>query len=146
MNIMKTVLTLIAFSLVSSVVLAAEKFPSVIVTSSGEYEIIVDGKRYRNDKRISLNSLKKGKHYIDVFKRKKGLFNSRYYLVSSKTFELGNKDLHIDVNNSGYITIGKQGKGWDGDYWWRNKDKKDRGMKGDDDEKYVFGDKRRNRN
>jgi hypothetical protein len=40
------------------------------------------------------------------------------------------KDLHIDVNFSGYITIGKQEKGWDGDYWQRNgakpvKDNKD---------------------
>jgi hypothetical protein len=55
-----------------------------------------------------------------VFQKKKGLFGSKYKLVSSKQFELGNKDLDIDVNVSGYITIGKQGKGWDGDYWLRN--------------------------
>lgn len=146
MNFMKTVLTLIAFSLVSSVVLAAERFPSVTVTSTGDYEIIVDGKRFRNDKHISLNGLKKGKHYIDVFKKKRGLFNNRYELVSSKVFELGNKDLHINVNRSGYIVIGKQGKGWDGDYWWRNKDKKDRGMKDEDDDKFIFGNKRSRRN
>jgi hypothetical protein len=42
--------------------------------------------------------------------------------VSSKQFELVNKDLDIDVNFSGYITIGKQGKGWDGDQWY-NQDK-----------------------
>jgi hypothetical protein len=55
-----------------------------------------------------------------VFKKRKGLFGSKYKLVSSKQFELGNKDLDIDVNSSGYIIIGKQGKGWDGDYWLRN--------------------------
>jgi hypothetical protein len=69
-----------------------------------------------------LNDLQKGTHYIDVWKKKKGLFGSKYKLVSSKQFELVNKDLDIDVNFSGYITIGKQGKGWDGDQWY-NQDK-----------------------
>lgn len=117
---MKTIFTLVAFSCITSLAVAGEKHPEVKVTSSGEYIIIVDGKRFNNEKKISLTGLKKGTHYIDVFKKKKGLFGSKYKLVSSKQFELGNKDLDIDVNFSGYITIGKQGKGWDGDYWLRN--------------------------
>ena len=117
---MKTIFTLVAFSLIGSFAVAGEKHPEVKVTSNGEYIIIVDGKRFNNEKKISLTGLKKGTHYIDVFKKKKGLFGSKYKLVSSKQFELGNKDLDIDVNFSGYITIGKQGKGWDGDYWLRN--------------------------
>ena len=117
---MKTIFTLIAFSFISSVALAGKKGPSLTVTSTGEYVIIVDGKRFNNEKKISLTDLKKGTHYIDVFKKRKGLFGSKYKLVSSKQFELTNKDLHIDVNFSGYITIGKQEKGWDGDYWRRN--------------------------
>ncbi len=121
---MKTILTLIAFSFISSVALAGEKNPSLTVTSTGEYLIIVDGKQFKNEKKISLTGLKKGTHYIDVFKKKKGLFGSKYKLVSSKQFEIGNKDLDIDVNFSGYITIGKQGKGWDGDHWLRNGAKK----------------------
>jgi len=119
---MKTIFTLIAFISISSVALAGEKHPSVTVTSTGEFKIIVDGKQFNNDKKISLNGLQKGTHYIDVWKKKKGLFGSKYKLVSSKQFELGNKDLDIDVNFSGYITIGKQGKGWDGDKWY-NQDK-----------------------
>ena len=127
---MKTILTLIAFSFISSVALAGEKNPSLTVTSTGEYLIIVDGKQFKKEKKISLTGLKKGTHYIDVFKKKKGLFGSKYKLISSKQFEMGNKDLDIDVNFSGYITIGKQGKGWDGDHWLRNgarkgKDNKD---------------------
>jgi hypothetical protein len=125
---MKTIFTLITFSFISSFALAGEKFPEVKVTSTGEYVIIVDGKRFDNDKKILLKDMKKGTHYIDVFKKKKGLFGSKYKLVSSKQFELGNKDLDIDVNFSGYITIGKQEKGWDGDYWQRHgatKDNKD---------------------
>ena len=117
---MKTIFTLLAFSFIGPFAVAGEKHPEVKVTSNGEYIIIVDGKRFNNEKKISLTGLKKGTHYIDVFKKKKGLFGSKYKLVSSKQFELGTKDLDIDVNFSGYITIGKQGKGWDGDYWLRN--------------------------
>jgi len=119
---MKTILTLIAFISLSSVALAGEKHPSVTVTSTGEYKIVIDGKQFNNEKKVSLNDMKKGTHYIDVWKKKKGLFGSKYKLVSSKQFELANKDLGIDVNFSGYITIGKQGKGWDGDKW-NNQDK-----------------------
>ena len=120
---MKTILTLIAFISISSVALAGEKHPSLTVTSTGEFKIVIDGKQYNNEKKVSLNGLQKGTHYIDVWKKKKGLFGSKYKLVSSKQFELANKDLDIDVNFSGYITIGKQGKGWDGDYWLNKDDK-----------------------
>jgi len=115
-------MTLIAFISISSVALAGEKHPSVTVTSTGDFKIVVDGKQFNNDKKISLNGLQKGTHYIDIWKKKKGLFGSKYKLVSSKQFELANKDLDIDVNFSGYITIGKQGKGWDGDKLY-NQDK-----------------------
>ena len=117
---MKTIFTLIAFSFISTAVLAGAKPPTLTVTSTGEYVIIIDGKRFNNEKKIALKDLQKGTHFIDVFKKRKGLFGSKYKLVSSKQFELEKNDLHIDVNFSGYITIGKQEKGWDGDYWRRN--------------------------
>jgi len=119
---MKTILTLIAFISISSVALAGEKHPSITVTSTGEFKIVIDGKQFNNEKKVSLTDLQKGTHYIDVWKKKKGLFGSKYKLVSSKQFVLVNKDLDIGVNFSGYITIGKQGKGWDGDQWY-NQDK-----------------------
>lgn len=128
---MKTIFTLIAFSVISSAVLAGEKHPTLTVTSTGEYVIIIDGKRFDNEKKISLKDMEKGKHYIDVFKKRKALFGSRHKLVSSKQFELGKNDLHIDVNFSGYITIGQQEKGWDGDYWRRNGAKKGKDNKDD---------------
>ena len=119
---MKTIFTLIAFISISSVALAGEKHPSITVTSTGEFKIVIDGKQFNNEKKVSLTDLQKGTHYIDVWKKKKGLFGSKYKLVSSKQFVLVNKDLDIDINFSGYITIGKQGKGWDGDQWY-NQDK-----------------------
>jgi hypothetical protein len=121
---MKTILTLITFSFVSLLAVAGEKYPEVKVTSTGEYLIIVDGKQYKNEKKILLKDMKQGTRYIDVFKKKKGLLGSKYKLVSSKQFEIRKKDLDIDVNTSGYITIGKQGKGWDGDHWLRKNNNK----------------------
>lgn len=129
---MKTILTLISFITISSAAFAGGKNPSVTVTSTGEYTIVVDGKRFNNEKKISLTDLKKGTHYIDVWKKKKGLFGGKLKLVSSKQFELTKNDLHIDVNFSGYITIGDQVKGWDGDYWRNNPNKgKDDGKNND---------------
>jgi len=119
---MKTIFTLITFSFISVFALAAEKNPDVKVISTGEYLIIVDGKQYKNEKKILLKDMQKGIHYIDVFKKKKGLFGSKYKLVSSKQFEIGKKDLDIDVNASGYIKIGKDDD-WDGDQWHKNRDK-----------------------
>lgn len=121
---MKTIFTLITFSLISLFALAGEKKPELKVTSTGDYLIIIDGKQYKNEKKILLKDMNQGIHYIDVFKKKKGLFGSKYKLVSSKQFEIGKKDLDIDVNTSGYITIGKQEKGWDGDHWLRKDNNK----------------------
>ena len=120
---MKTILALISFIAISSVASADKRDPLVTVTSTGEYTIVVDGKRFNNEKKISLTDLKKGTHYIDVWKKKKGLFGGKLKLVSSKQFELTKDDLHIDVNFSGYISIGNQEKGWDGNYWKNNPNK-----------------------
>ena len=119
---MKKIFTLITISFISVFALGAEKKPDVKVTSTGEYLIIVDGKQYKNEKKIILKDMEKGIHYIDVFKKKKGLFGSKYKLVSSKQFEIEKKDLEIDVNASGYIKIGKDDS-WDGDQWYKNRDK-----------------------
>jgi len=132
---MKTILALISLVSVSSVALAGQKHPSVTVTSTGEYTIVVDGKRFNNEKKITLTDLQKGTHYIDVWKKKKGLFGGKLKLVSSKQFELAKDDLHIDVNFSGYIAIGNQEKGWDGDYWKNNPNKNKDNQKDNNDDK-----------
>ena len=122
---MKTILTLIAFISISSVALAGEKHPSVTVTSTGEYKIVIDGKQFNNEKKISLMICRK-EHTISMYgKRRKD-----YSVVSTSLFHQSSlnwqiRDLDIDVNFSGYITIGKQGKGWDGDKWYKqDKNKK----------------------
>ena len=131
---MKTLLTVLTISLFTTATFAGKKDPLLMITSTGAYVIIVDGKRFDNEKKISMEDLQSGKHYIDVFKKKKGLFGSKYKLVSSKRFELGKDDLHIDVNESGYIMIGNREKGWDGDYWWKNRNNKKDVYKDKDDD------------
>ena len=119
---MKIVFTLIAFSLSSLFAIAGEKYPDVKVTTTGEYLVVVDGKHYENQKQIHIKDMQKGIHYIDIFKKKKGLFGSKYKLVSSKQFEVEKKDIEIDVNGSGYFKIGKN-DAWDGEQWYKNRDK-----------------------
>ena len=119
---MKTVFTLFAFTLSSLFVSAKEKYPDVRVKTTGEYLVVIDGKHYENQKQIFIKDMQKGIHYIDVFKKKKGLFGSKYKLVYSKQFELDKKDLEIEVNNSGYIKLGKNDE-WDGEQWYKNRDK-----------------------
>lgn len=119
---MKTVFTLMMLTLSSLFATAGEKYPDVKVTTTGEYLVVIDGKHYENQKQIFLKNMEKGIHYIDVFKKKKGLFGSKYKLVSSKQFEIEKKDLEIDVNTTGYIKIGKN-DAWDGEQWYKNRDK-----------------------
>ena len=121
---MKKLFTLIALNLVFITLFAGNKNPSLTVQSEGNYIIIVDGKRFDNYKKIQIENLKKGEHYIDVFIVKKRLFGKKYKLVSSKQFIVENKDIQISVNSTGYIMIGKQEKGWDGDYWLRDIEKR----------------------
>ena len=121
---MKKLFTLIALNLVFITLFAGNKSPSLTVQSEGNYIIIVDGKRFDNYKKIQIENLKKGEHYIDVFIVKKRLFGKKYKLVSSKQFIVENKDIQISVNSTGYIMIGKQEKGWDGDYWLRDIEKR----------------------
>lgn len=123
MYIMKTIITIIGITLLASGY-TMKKDPSVTVISGGQYIIIVDGKRFDYEKKIHLEKMKSGEHYIDVFEKRKSLFGKKYKLVSSKQFIVDKKDIHIAVNNTGYIMIGKQEKGWDGDYWMRDIEKR----------------------
>ena len=118
---MKTVTTLTLFLLFATAVVAADKNPSVFIKSTGKYLIVVDGKRFENKRQIAVHKLKKGVHYIDVFERRKGLFGKKYKLVSSKQFVVNNKEVQIRIDHNGYIDLGRHKDGWEGDFWWRNR-------------------------
>ena len=125
---MKRLLTLAAAGLITIGAMAADRFPSVTIKSKRDFEIVVDGRTYRNDNNIRLDRLRKGMHTIKVYERTRGLFGNRMRLVSSKNFMVRNEDLRITIDRSGYVDIDEQGYG-------RDRDRNDRG----------WGDNERNR-
>ena len=116
---MKTILTFAAGLLLTLSTMAADRPPSVTIKSNRNFEVVVDGRTYRNDNSIRLDRMRPGMHTIKVYERTRGLFG-RVRLVSAKNFFVRNNDLRITVNYSGYVDIDekrldRRGRGWDDD-------------------------------
>jgi len=124
---MKTVLTFAAGLLLTLSTMAADRPPSVTIKSNRNFEVVVDGRTYRNDNSIRLDRMRPGVHTIKVYERSRGFFG-KMRLVSAKNFFVRNNDLRITVNYSGYVDIDekrmdRRGRGWDDDNdrgWDRN--------------------------
>ena len=125
---MKTILTFAAGLLLTLSTMAADRPPSVTIKSNRNFEVVVDGRPYRNDNTIRLERMRPGVHTIKVYERSRGFFG-RMRLVSAKNFFVRNNDLRITVNYSGYVDIDERGnnrrdRGWDDND--RNRDRNDR--------------------
>jgi len=123
---MKTILTFAAGLLLTLSTMAADRPPSVTIKSNRNFEIVVDGRTFRNDNNIRLDRMNRGMHSIRVYERTRGFFGNRMRLVSSKNFLLRNDDLRITVDRSGYVNIDEQryGRGNDrNDRDWGNNDR-----------------------
>ena len=123
---MKTILTFAAGLLLTLSTMAADRPPSVTIKSNRNYEIVVDGRTYRNDNMIRLDRMHPGMHSIQVYERSRGFFG-RMRLVSTKNFFVRNNDLRITVSYNGYVDIDERGydrrdrnRGWDDRNWDRN--------------------------
>jgi hypothetical protein len=101
---MKTFLTFVAGLLLALTTMAADRPPSVTIKSNRNFEIVVDGRTYRNDHAIRLERMRPGMHTIRVYERSRGFFG-RMRLVSAKNFFVRNNDLRITVNYNGYVDI-----------------------------------------
>ena len=117
---MKTVLTFVAGLLLTLTTMAADRFPSVVVKSPRHYEIVIDGRAYRNDNSIRLDRMHRGMHTIKVYERSRGLFGIKMRLVSAKNFFVRNNDLRITVRYNGYVDVDERGfdrrdRNWDRD-------------------------------
>jgi hypothetical protein len=115
---MKTILTFAAGLLLTLSTMAADRPPSVTIKSNRNFEIVVDGRAYRNDNSIRLDRMHPGIHTIKVYERSRGFFG-RMRLVSAKNFFVRNNDLRITVDYSGYVDIDerrydRRNRGWDG--------------------------------
>ena len=131
---MKTILTFAAGLLLTLSTMAADRPPSVTIKSNRNFEVVVDGRTYRNDNSIRLERMRPGVHTIKVYERSRGLFG-RTRLVSAKNFFVRNNDLRITVNYSGYVNIDerrydRRDRGWD------SNDRNDRDLDRNDDRDY----------
>jgi hypothetical protein len=132
---MKTILTFAAGLLLTLSTMAADRPPSVTIKSNRNFEIVVDGRTYRNDNTIRLDRMRSGMHSIQVYERSRGFFG-RMRLVSAKNFFVRNNDLRITVNYSGYVNIDerrydRRDRGWDdNDRGWDRNDRDYGGNRG----------------
>ena len=92
----------------TAAVFAADKRPDVTIISAKKYEIVIDGKTYfSNNRMMSIDNLRNGRHTIQVFEMNRGGFSifKRKQLVTSKVFQLRNNDLRIAIDRFGHLTI-----------------------------------------
>ena len=132
---MKTILTFAAGLLLTLSTMAADRPPSVTIKSNRNFEVVVDGRTYRNDNSIRFDRMRPGMHSIQVYERSRGFFG-RMRLVSAKNFFVRNNDLRITVNYSGYVNIDerrydRRDRGWDdNDRGWDRNDRDYGGNRG----------------
>ena len=132
----------------TAAVFAADKRPDVTIISAKKYEIVIDGRTYfSNNRMMSIDNLRNGRHTIQVFEMNRGSFSifKRKQLVTSKAFQLRNNDVKITIDRFGHLTItedrfgrddkfGKDDKGWNDRNGHDQRD--DRGGRNDRDRKF----------
>lgn len=122
---MKKIFTMCLGLVLTAAVFAADKRPDVTIISAKKYEIVIDGKTYfSNNRMMSIDNLRNGRHTIQVFEMNRGGFSifKRKQLVTSKVFQLRNNDLKIAIDRFGHLTITEERFGRDDKY---GKDKRD---------------------
>ena len=105
---MKTVLTFVAGLLLTLTTMAADRPPSVVIKSHRNFEVVIDGRVYRNDNTIRFDRMQRGMHSIKVYEKGRGMFG-RMRLVSAKNFLVRNNDLRITVGYNGFVDIDERG-------------------------------------
>ena len=117
---MKKIFTLALGLMLTVAMFAADRRPTVTVTSAKRYAIVIDGKQYfTNGNTINISSLLNGRHEVKVYKMKRGFFMNMKRLVASSNFQLRNSDVKIDIDRFGQLQISESrfGRDWnDHDY------------------------------
>jgi hypothetical protein len=117
---MKKIFTLALGLILTVAMFAADRRPTVSVTSAKRYAIVIDGKQYfTNGNTINISSLFNGRHDVKVYKMKRGFFMNTKRLVASSNFQLRNRDVKIDIDRFGKLQISESrfGRDWnDHDY------------------------------
>ena len=131
---MKKIFTLCLGLVLTAAVFAADRRPDVTIISAKKYEIVIDGKSYfSNNRMMSIDNLRKGRHTIQVFEMNKGFsVFKRKHLVTSKAFQLRNNDVKITIDRFGRIAITEDRFGRDNKYGKDQRDWDDRDDNGRD--------------
>lgn len=121
---MKKIFTLALGLMLTVAMFAADRKPTVTVTSVKRYAIVIDGKQYlTNGNTLNISSLFYGRHDVKVYKVKRGFLMNTKRLVASSSFQLRNSDVKIDIDRFGQLQISESrfGRGWnDRDYGQSN--------------------------
>lgn len=118
---MKRIFTLFTMLFITLALFAADHRPIVMVNSSKNYKIVIDGRSYySSDRNIKLNNLHKGYHTIKVFEMRRIGYNQREKLVGSTTFKLNRKNVIINIGRYGdiYIRETRNNRHFDNDRDW----------------------------
>ena len=101
---MKKIFTLAVAALMTTIAMAADR-PSVILNSSRNFEVVIDGRSFiTNGRTVTLDHLRTGRHSIRVYELKRGFRgNVQKRLVSRSHFNLRNRDVLIRINQFGEV-------------------------------------------
>ena len=116
---MKKIFILVAATLFTVAVFAADRRPSVTVQTNKNYEIQIDGKSYftRNGSVTDISFLRDGKHTITVLKIYQGFFSQKMKkVVSSTTFLMRGNDIDIKVDQFGRVQVNEDTRFGNGRY------------------------------
>ncbi len=103
---MKKIFTLALGLLMTAALFAADRRPTVMLNSSRDFEVVIDGRSYETHGRtINLRNLYNGRHSIKVFEMKRGRFGYQKKLVSQSSFRVRGNDMLIRVAFNGQIMI-----------------------------------------
>lgn len=133
---MKKIFTLAAGLLMTVLVFAADRRPTVTVNSQKNYKIVIDGKAfYGSNAGINLRNLYDGRHSIQVFEMQKAMFGRRSFerMVASSSFRIDKRDVVINIDYFGKISIREmKNRGRNNDRDWDDHDGRDRDGDGRD--------------
>jgi hypothetical protein len=111
---MKKIFTLALGLMFTVAMFAADRRPTVTVTSAKRYAIVIDGKQYfTNGNTINISRLSNGRHDVKVYKMKRGFFMNTKRLIASSNFQLRNSDVKINIDRLGQLQISESRFGHD---------------------------------
>jgi len=120
-NKMKKIFTLGLGLMFTVAMFAADRRPTVTVTSARTFEIVIDGRHYAPNysNTVSISNLFNGSHNIQVYQVRPGFLMRSKRLVASSSFQLRNSDVQINVDRFGQLQIMQSRFGRD----WNDRDR-----------------------